>query len=575
MKPSFTGEPSESPPLFEDRSRWLWVGLVVFAVAVVAGLAVAKPAYRQVKTWRAVRLVAEGNEAMATEDMAAVARIVKAAIGLSPDSPPVLRLAARYCSRAEIAEGVNYWQMLLRSGTATLQDRQEFARFAQKLERFDLSGELIDELLSRDNEDRTNRLLRLDQNALLGNWPLVVRGAEVMREKDPADPYLQYMLARAYLATREPELGPKAAELLRALAKEETPQRLPALRTLASMYGPTPDEMRRIADQLDVATNALADRLLAWDVRERLAPERRPEVQAQAFAVVPASPSPADAVTAVGWFRARRRADLAIQLVPSERAKSDGSLLLARCELLADLQRWDDLGDLLKEPKLPLNPVAMACLRALHAHGTGREDETEAHLWRAVKNAGQVVPLLQSVAEFAGQMGRTSIVEAAWTAMLQNPLTVVPASTMLLRQARQRDDLVIERLVYRYLSVPLGQQPEVRFQHAYLNALFDEQVADAHADLTGLVAKDLRDVRLRMALALAKLRLGKTEEALTLCESGDIAWAKQEPRWRVVYTAALQANGQRAAARKIAAAIPTGPLKVPERALLQETLKKL
>ena len=561
--------------MFEDKSRWLWVGLVVFAVAVVVGLGVAKPAYRKVKAWRAVRLVAEGNEAMAAEDMTAVARIVKAAIGLSPDSPPVLRLAARYCSRAEIAEGVNYWQMLLRSGTATPQDRQEFARFAQKLERFDLSGELIDELLSRDNEDRTNRLLRLDQNALLGNWPLVVRGAEVMREKDPADPYLQYMLARAYLATREPELGPKAADLLRALAKDENPQRLPALRTLASMYGPPPDEMRRIADQLDVATNALADRLLAWDVRERLAPERRPEMQAQAFAVVPASPSPADTVTAVGWFRARRRADLAIRLVPSERAKSDGSLLLAHCELLADLQRWDDLGDLLKEPKLPLNPVAMACLRALHAHGTGREDETEAQLWRAVKNAGQVVPLLQSVAGFAGQMGRTSIVEAAWTAMLRNPLTVVPASTMLLRQARQRDDLVIERLVYRYLSVPLGQQAEVRFQHAYLNVLFDEQVAEAHADLTVLAAKDLRDVRLRMALALAKLRLGKAEEALTLCESGDIAWAKQEPRWRVVYTAALQANGQRAAARKIAAAIPTGPLKLPERALLQEILKKL
>ena len=575
MSPTPSQEPLKGPPLFEDKSRWLWVGLVVFAVVVVVGLAVAKPAYRQVKVWRAGRLVAEGNEAFAAADMTAVARIVKAAMGLAPDSPPVLRLAAWYCSRTDIAEGVNYWQMLLRSGTATRQDRQEFARFAQKLERFDLSGELIDELLSRDNDDRTNRLLRLDQNALLGNWPLVVRGAEVMREKDPADSYLQFMLARAYLAIREPELGPKAADLLRTLAKTENPQRLPALRTLASMYGPPPDEMRRIADQLDVATNALADRLLAWDVRERLAPDRRAEVQAQAFAVVPAVPTPADAVTAVEWFRARRRADLAIRLVPLDRARSDGSLLLAHSELLADLRRWDDLGDLLKEPKLPLNPVALACLRALHAHGTGREDETEAQLRRAVKNAGQVVPLLQSVAAFAGQMGRPAIVEEAWTAMLQNPLTVVPASVMLLRQARQRDDLVIERLVYRYLSVPLGQQPEVRFQHAYLRALFDEQVADAHAELTDLAAKDLRDVRLRMALALAKLRLGKAEEALTLCESGDIAWAGQEPRWRVVYAAALQANGQRAASRKIAAAIPIGGLKVPERALLQEVLKKL
>ena len=574
--------PASEPPLpeglpqFEDKSRWLWPVVVAVALAVLAGLLVARPAYRQVKAWRAAGFVAAGNAALATNDLPATSRAVKAAMGLDPLGPEVLRLAARYCARNHLAEGVNYWQMLVQSGKATMTDQQEFARFAQDLERFDLSERLIDELLGRDNDNRTNRLLRLDQNALLGNWPLVVRGSEVMLEKDPGDPYLHFMLARAYLQAREPSLGVKAAGLLRGLAATNGPQQLPALRTLASMYGPPPEELRRIADQLERTPDAaLADRLLAWEVRERLAPDQRAALQEQAFAGLPADLGPEDTVAAVNWLRARRRTDLALRLVPLARARTDAGLLMAHCELLADQKRWPDLDALLREPKLPLNPVALASLRALHAHGTGQPEEAAKRLREAVKAAGNATSLLQVVAGFAEHLGQPAIAVEAWTVMLQDPLTVVPASAVLLRQARSREDLAIERLVYRHLIVPLGQQPEVRFQHAYLRVLFNEQLDEAHAELTDLVAKNLGDLRLRAALALAKLRLGKAEEALTLCESGNIEWEKQEPRWRVVYAAALQANQHRPAALKIAAAIPQEQLKVPERALLQQVLKSL
>lgn len=270
-------------------------------------------------------------------------------------------------------------------------------------------------------------------------------------------------------------------------------------------------------------------------------------------------------MAAVNWLRARRRADLAQKLVPPGRARTDETLLLAHCELLADQRRWSDLDALLQELKLPLNPVARASLRALHAHGTGRPEEA----------AGKVTQLLQVVAGFAEQMGQPAIAGEAWTIMLEDPLTVVPAAAVLLRQARSREDLVVEHLVYRHLLVPLGQQSEVRSQHAYLRVLFNEQVAEAETELTALVTQNLGDLRLRTALALAKLRLGKAEEALALCETGGVEWERQEPRWRAVYAAALLANQQRAAARKFALAVPLEQLKLPERALLQETLKKL
>ncbi len=565
--------PSEDLPEFQDSSRWLWRVLVIVAVLVLIGLLAARPVYRQVKAWRAGRIVAEGYQALAAGDLPAASRAARAALGLAPFDPRVLRLAAQYNVKGSLPDGINYWQILLKTGAATLADRQEYARFAHKLERFDLADELIQDLLVRDAENRETRLIVLDQHAAMGNWRMVIGGLEVMRQKEPNDPYLQFVLARAYLNSGAPELGAKAVDLLRPLAATNSAQQLPALRTLASMYGPTPAELAGIADQLAATTNAIADQLLAWDVRIRLAPAQRAENEQKVLAsMLPANLSTNDLVAVSEWLRGHQRPELVQQLVPEARALKSPPLLLVYCETLADQHRWDELEVILGDPKSRLMPTARGCLKALDATGTGHAGQAGGFLAEAVKTAGTSVEQLEIIAHFAEQLGQPEAATAAWTAMLQNPRTTVAAAMMLLRLAKSHDDLSIERLVYQHLLVPLGDQKQVRYQNAYLSLLFNEKANDAAVELAALNKQYPNDVDIYMALALAELRLGHAEKALTLCESANLDWDKQPARWRAVYALVLDANQQREASRQLARRLNLAQLKVPERQLLQPLL---
>jgi hypothetical protein len=566
---------SDQAPIFEDKSRGfiLWIGILA---TVALGLwMTAGPIYRRVKIWRAKRIVSEARGALATNNLPAVSRAVRAAVELAPGEPEVQRLAGQYCARTRQPEGVTYWELLLKSGTATQADRQEFARFCQNLERLDLSGQLIQELIAADAQNRTNQLLVLDQLARLGEWPKVVTGTEALVKAFPADTELRLMLARAYIGTGIPSNGPPAVELLRTLVNSDSPVRMAAVRTLLAIQGVTPAETQSALALLEHQPSpSITDQLLALEVRERLEPQRRLAL-AEQFVERISKDAPADEVViAVEWLRARKLFELALRLTPLDRARTNAGLYLARGELLADLHQWNELAALLNQQKFPVNRVALNCLRAVHAFGIGKRDEAAMYLREAGKFATGNPDFVQQVSVFAIKMGQPALASELWDTLLNNPGTVVPTAAILLRQARTEDDLEIERKVYRQLIGPLGQQPEVRFQHAYLNGLFNERLADAESQLTALLAHDLTSVRYRAALALVKIRLGKGTEALTLCETGDIDWSTQEPRWRAVYATALHAGGQMPAARRIVSKIPLDRLKVPERLLLDGILER-
>ena len=564
---------SDRAPIFEDRSRSFFILTGCLAVAVTTAWLAFNPTLRQIRMWRASRLVADGTAALATNNLSAVSRTVRAAVELAPTDPRVQRLAAYYCARTSQPEGFSYFELLLKSGTATVVDRQEFARFAQGLERLDLSGDLIKELIAEDPQNRTNQLLVLDQFARLGDWDRVAQGAAALAQAFPKDAEIQLTLARAYLGTRDPANGKRAIELLRGLIREEGPMRLASLRTFASLQGPAEAELRKAAVDLERHPQArVSDQLLSAEVRERLDPAQRSTIAKSVVDALGSKTDDSELIQLVEWLRARKLYTQALGLVPTDRARSSAGLVLARGELLADLRRWDELSTFLKTPRLPLHRVGMACLQAVLAFGSGKADEAAFLLRDAAKAATGNPVFLQQVAVFAQQMGQPALASEIWDGLLRNPATTIPAAAVLLRQARSSEDLEVERKVYKQLIGPLGQQPSVRFQHAYLSALFNEQLTDAESTLAGLLAQEMTSLPLRAALALAKLRLGKPAEALTLCETGDVDWSSQEPRWRAIYAATLHANGQGAAARRIASRIPVDRLKLPERVLIETIL---
>jgi hypothetical protein len=162
----------------------------------------------------------------------------------------------------------------------------------------------------------------------------------------------------------------------------------------------------------------------------------------------------------------------------------------------------------LNDPKARLLPSARNCLKALHAVGTGHAGQAGGFLTDAVKGAGASSGNSWRSRRPASpnSSGSPEAATQAWSAMLQNPRTTVPAATMLLRLAKSHDDLSIERLVYRHLLGPLGDQKQVRYQNAYLDLPFNEKATAAAAELVALNKQYPNDVDIYMALALAELR---------------------------------------------------------------------
>jgi len=556
-------------PVFQDRGRWIWPVLLGLAVLVTAVALGGKPAYVAVRHWRAQKMVREGGRLMELGRWDEVTKIVQTALRLAPGDPETLRLVARFCTRNGAPQGLPYWQALLASKAATQEDLQEYIRYVHDIGRIDLATPGLKQLIALDAKNVTNQLLMLDHLVLLGNWPAAVRGAELALKDHPGDGYVEYVMAKALLGTGDPRAGVRAAALLRGIKKPGQPQYLPALRTLASLKGLPPAEVRGLVQELEaIPDRTLADRIVIVELQEMLEPRRSAEFVDQFVKNLPANPGQFDLTVLGGFLRSRGRHDVILSMAPEGVGRTNGSLAMIAIDALVDLRRWDDvLTRLTNSPAVDL--VTRQCTLATYANETGRLEQAFDLLKSAATFAVTNLNQLQVVATLAERMGESNLVLEIWTTMLADPRSAIGAANNLLRIGATRDDYVAERRADKRLMDLFGAEPAVAGEWAYLAALHEDQLNEAHDLLNRMVSENPGAVSPRAALALAKLQLGDRPGALGIMEAGGVDWEKSEPRWQAVYAAILDANQQRSAARRIAAGIPPGRLKAPERRLLE------
>jgi hypothetical protein len=556
--------------VFQDRSRWIWKALLGFVVCGVLITVTARPAYRYVKARRALSLVESARVAMAAGRWDEVARAVTATLGLAPQHPEVLRLAAQFCSHHGAAQGLDYWQALLATRGATGNDRRQFARLAQDLGRLDLSGGAIQELLASEPADRTHRLLLLDQFVLLGNWQGAIDGAQLMLKDEPSDPYLRFVLAKALLGTREPNAGAQAAGILRELKQPGNPQYLAALHTLASLQGLPRDEVRGLISELEARPRpTLGERLLVADLRTLLEPDRAADIARETAGALPPTATPTEFSSMAGFLRSRGLSDEILKMLPMRAIRTNATLFMVAVDALADGGRWLEIQQFASDPKAPIDPVARACSLAVAARGLGRAVEAAAMLNEAIHVTKRSLSHLGFVADVAEKLGFPEVALEAWSVAVEDPRASIQAANQLLRLGRARDDIEAERRAYRRLKTLLGGEPVVRGELAYLDILAGQGVDLARDTLIDMVREMPSAPSPRAALALAQLKSGQTSAALGTLEGGSVNWENQEPRWQTIYAAALDANQQRAAARRVAAKIDRSRLKAAELQLLQ------
>src|SRR5690349_13032123 len=109
-------------------SRGKKIFLTLLAVALVGGIFLARPGYRQLREWRADKLAAAAEAAIAREDWAEASQKAQAAYQLAPMNARTMRAVARLYSLAGQPSAVTFWENLRASGQATMEDRRELVR---------------------------------------------------------------------------------------------------------------------------------------------------------------------------------------------------------------------------------------------------------------------------------------------------------------------------------------------------------------------------------------------------------------------------------------------------------------
>lgn len=560
-------------PAFRDRSRWVWLILVIIGLLVVGAVTAYRPGQRWVMTRKARALASEAQIAMDQQLLVPTSEKIRGALRLAPSDPEVLRVAASFLSRNGQGAALAYWEQLLATGKATLADRQAMVRLALTLSRLDVSENGVNELLSLDPNNAATQELALAQLISLGNWRGAVEGARIALQQRPGDPALQLVLGRALLASGQPGAANEALPLLRTLAAGSDDSARVAMRALLEVQTVSGTELVATAERLLAQPGAtLADKLAAFDALWRTNPDQRISIRDKIPTLLTAENGEDDLVAVVEWLRAHEGVQQAMELVPSAASGKSESLFLVRLELLADLQNWDEAAALIDLAKASLPADAIACANAHLAAARGKPAEVATHLKAALEAAGIRWSRVKFIADYARQLGHPAIAIEAWERLLGDSRYNYTAANQLLAALPDKSFVDQERKAYRTLVRLQPNEPEFVAQDAYLDLLFNENLERALGTFERLATQHPDSASLGVGIALAKLRLAKAEDALTTIESLKIDWAASEPHCQAIQAAVLAANHQLREARAIAERIPFASLRPQEQKLIRDLI---
>lgn len=563
----------DTPPAFRDRSRWLWILASLLAVLAVAGVLAYRPAKQLVTTRRAHELVKEGQAALDSRQWQVSAEKARNALRIAPTDPTAIRLAARLLTLNRQAGALTYWEQLVASGKATIEDRQAQVALAQDLSRLDVAHQALEELLRIDAADLSTQELVLGQLGLLGDWRGAAAGARLALKQRPGTPELQFLLGRALLAAGPPESAEEGIEALRLATSSTNAVRRAAIRALLLQPEISPAELDSYAEQLLSAPDAgLSDRLAAQSVRWNLRPGQRLEIVQAVVSFLPAEPSDEELVAVVDWLREHEAGPQAETLIPAAASQGREALFLARVELLADRKAFAEADSFVAQVRTNFPADAIACAAALLAHGKGRSDEVATHLKLALQSAGPRWPRVQFIANYARRLGLPAIALEAWIRLMDSPQHAIPAASQVLASLPDKSYVNEERQAYRVLARLRPDDAEAQAQNAYLDLLCGENIERAAGTFQQLATKFSNSSNLSVGIALGRLRLNRPEGALASVESQTIDWTRSEPHCQAIYAAVLAANQQLRDARTVAARIPREQLRPQELSLIKDLL---
>lgn len=547
----------------------LWmVGLIVVGLGMAA---VAKPAYRQLKTVRSRRAAGLGEGLLAAGRLEEAARQARLALELAPAEPTSLRLAGRISAVGMRPEALAYWQSYLATGKALPAERLEVAELAVRMGRTDVARPLLEVLVRESPQDR--HVWRLLQRHVrnLGDIRQALALARMVVAKFPGESEAEVELADLLVLSGDPRSREEGRRILWGVAMVPSAIQPFAASILLGQSLLSPVEAETLSRVLGNpgGTNARGVTLLRGRLQLVAHPERRLEVISKVTSSVPTNAPITEVCELVLWLTDVGALESAGPFLPSDRCRTNLLLMAGQLDYLVSTGRDEELRRVLDDPGSVVDPGMRSAAEGALAAKRGRREEAE-RAFRGALDSGAA--RIQLIAPFvAREAERHGFIEVAVQALqigMDAPGRALTNGRQILRLLEKNPDSTQALMTLRKLNAALPGEDAVTEERLWLELLAGENTAWALPEATRLAAAKPDDASLRAALALARWRSGDTTRALATIEEG-LSDAESMPvRFRVAYTAILGANDQREAARRIARTLSQGSLRQPAEKLV-------
>jgi Flp pilus assembly protein TadD len=273
------------------------------------------------------------------------------------------------------------------------------------------------------------------------------------------------------------------------------------------------------------------------------------------------------------WLNGVGRSRKTLELLPLDRAVKRQDLFLQHVNALAALERWDEVKAVLTSERFPLEPVFQHMYLATARTRLG-ETTAATNEWKRALEAATTSEKLLALAGYAEQNHANDFADAAYSAAIKLAPMNRTAYAGRLRAALASDHTSEAQAVAAEIVQLWPDDAAARNQDAYLRLLLGAsdgvaEAAERRAQV--LVAQEPSNWLARATLGLARLRLGKKEDALKAFR--DVRATGSEPPGALAVRAAILAvNGYEEGARGDAHNLGAEHLLPEERALIASLL---
>jgi len=549
------------------------------ALLVVFSLAFAAVGYWFFIGWRARDLAVKSRTNLESANYRMAWLQAESARNLRPDDTEVLRTSAIVGAAFGRKESLDAWRRLAASTELSADEQEQRARAAIRFAdqaQFEEAVQALDAAGEKDVSARLRTASQLSRGDLDSAIEQARRGASFSD-----DPRLRLDLARLLLQRYVDDLAASPADgsparmaFAEMTAIVNSLRNDPSLGLEALAFGltfllPGAETQKAWADaamsRLEPANPSL---LPAATVLVDNKYGTADQLHARLRAVFDAAPLDQRAGYAA-WLSRHGLARESLTLITSQEAGESPKAFLARCDALGKLGNWDAVmataetgGNVPESIRLLTRARAQYALRADPVSGA----TSVAEGLRAAAKEQKLPAAIKAADEF----GAAQAVGDALVDLCGDPAVAGDAFRLARERFAATGDHARMATAFTRAKTAAPGEMSVRDYARYIGLLADSNEEVDLAAVEADVASAPADPLVRVTASLAKLRAGRTEEALTSFDDITVFYDRLPPGPQAVICAVIAANDEKDRALALARSIDRSKLAPDEAALIQD-----